>query len=168
MLSKSEKKNCGLIKCVAPSREYKFSFSQPNPKERNSCVNRSAAPVVGDSHRHRERSRVVSVYMSSVFVSAFWHPVVRGFRSRFGGDSMVWYRICGSIAWVGASLDVGLDGFCASMVSLSIWFQGRWSLAVKLESEILLFVATPRVSFLCCVLVFSPRLVWGVWIGDQV
>ncbi|KAH0882242.1 hypothetical protein HID58_058338 [Brassica napus] len=38
---------------------------------------------------------------------------------------MVWYRICGSIAWVGASLDVGLDGFCASMVSLSIWFHGR-------------------------------------------
>ncbi|KAH0904268.1 hypothetical protein HID58_043771 [Brassica napus] len=36
---------------------------------------------------------------------------------------MVWYRICGSIAWVGA--DVRLDGFCASMVSLSIWFQGR-------------------------------------------
>ncbi|CAN7007619.1 unnamed protein product [Brassica oleracea var. botrytis] len=33
---------------------------------------------------------------------------------------MVWYRICGSIAWVGASLDVGLDGFCASMVSF--WF----------------------------------------------
>ncbi|CAN6925574.1 unnamed protein product [Brassica oleracea] len=26
---------------------------------------------------------------------------------------MVWYRICGSIAWVGA--DVRLDGFCASM-----------------------------------------------------
>ncbi|KAH0855183.1 hypothetical protein HID58_020428, partial [Brassica napus] len=27
---------------------------------------------------------------------------------------MVWYRICGSIAWVGASLDVGLDGFLSS------------------------------------------------------
>nr|VDD52164.1 unnamed protein product [Brassica oleracea] len=26
---------------------------------------------------------------------------------------MVWYRICGSIAWVGA--DVRLDGLCASM-----------------------------------------------------
>ena len=73
---------------------------------------------------------------------------------------MVWYQICGSIAWVGA--DVRLDGFCASMVSLSIWFKGRWSLAVKFESEILLFVATPRMSCLSCVLVFSPRLVWVV------
>lgn len=100
--------------------------------------------------------------MSSVFISAFWHLVVRGFKSGLGRESMVWYRICGSIAWVGASLDVGLDGFCASMVSLSIWFHGRWSLAVKFESEILLFVATPRVSCLCCVSVFSPRLVWVV------
>ncbi|CAG7896169.1 unnamed protein product [Brassica rapa] len=33
---------------------------------------------------------------------------------------MVWYRICGSIAWVGASLDVGLDGFCASMLLLRV------------------------------------------------
>ncbi|KAH0852517.1 hypothetical protein HID58_093900, partial [Brassica napus] len=30
---------------------------------------------------------------------------------------MVWYRICGSIAWVGASLDVGLDGFLCVDVS---------------------------------------------------
>ncbi|KAL0690715.1 hypothetical protein Bca4012_090394 [Brassica carinata] len=29
---------------------------------------------------------------------------------------MVWYRICGSIAWVGA--DVRLDGLCASMSSV--------------------------------------------------
>ncbi|CAF2077982.1 unnamed protein product [Brassica oleracea var. botrytis] len=34
---------------------------------------------------------------------------------------MVWYRICGSIAWVGA--DVRLDGLCASMV-ISVVFLG--------------------------------------------
>ncbi|KAH0855186.1 hypothetical protein HID58_020423, partial [Brassica napus] len=61
---------------------------------------------------------------------------------------MVWYRICGSIAWVGASLDVGLDvskrGSCAVPWFASYGFsgllgKGLWSLcsiATVLEQSI--------------------------------
>ena len=98
-------------------------ISPPNPKENISRTRPSAAPVADASHHHRERSCVVSVFISSVLISSKWIPCVCGcgYALRKGIDGLVvWFRVSVFFVQIGELLVGGIDSLCASFVSFSL------------------------------------------------